>query len=182
MGTDKSPFAQHLGAKFDALPDPLQRFHSVMTQQRFSGRVSVEHGAGVFTRAAILSAGFPSASRDIPFQIVVTKRPGGEEWVRHFGRKRTRSFLSVRARDHALMERFGPVTCHLSLDVHAQTLHVNVVKTMFLGLPLPRILSPQSASTEAQDGENRLGFDIKAYWPNNRLIIRYSGYLDVGRS
>ena len=179
MVSETHPFASQLGAAFERLPAPLRDFHMTTRSRIFSGRASIEHGQGTFTKTVIALAGFPPAAQDVPLTIEISKNERKEKWVRSFGRHKTRSAITVDGVTGKITEVFGPFSCTLKLEVKNATLHIATPSAKFLGLPLPSALSPQSRSVEFSDGPNRLCFDIKAFWPNNVVIIRYAGFLLV---
>ncbi|MGZ2258469.1 DUF4166 domain-containing protein [Roseobacter sp. A03A-229] len=141
--------------------------------------MDIVHGDGAFNRWAIALAGFPPPGVNVPLRITVSRHPDGEEWLRSFDGHQTRSVIRFHPETQQLSEAFGPVTCLLSLTAQSGSLVVGTPATKLFGVRLPYLLSPQSRSSEYSDRAGRLCFDISAFWPNNHLIIRYSGHLEV---
>jgi hypothetical protein len=174
----KSPFHMALGADFGRLPAALRQFHSSDGPHQFLGRVSVEHGRGILPAIATKLGGFPPPCADTSMSITVTPHPKGERWLRMFGRHKTTSNLRYDKNTATVIERFGMIRCALVLALENGTLNVQVQQASLLGIVLPSIFSPRSVSREWQDDQGRFCFDIAAFLGRDRLLIRYSGWLE----
>ena len=174
----QSPFQRALGPDFAKLPAALQCFHSSDPPYRFHGRARVEHGRGILPAIAIKSGGFPPQTTDTAITITVTPSSVSETWERMFGTHKTTSELRYDTAESAIIERFGTLTCTLVPALNDGVLNVAVVRASVLGIPLPRFISPRSESREWQDEQGRFCFDIAAYLGRDRLLVRYSGWLE----
>lgn len=167
-----------LGAAWDSLPDQIRDLHTVETSRRFSGRARVERGAGAIARLIGALYGFPAAGSDIPVEVLLERRGGGELWQRTFSGRRFRSVQAEgRGRSAFLIdERFGPVSVELALIVQGGRLHYVVRRWSFLGIPMPMFMAPSGETFEhVEDG--RFNFHVEIAHPWFGLIVRYRGWL-----
>jgi hypothetical protein len=111
----------------------------------------------------------------VPVEVV--KRPvrAGEVWERRFGDGRFRSHLEMRR--GRLVERFGPFTFDMALEVRDGALMWPVVAGRCLGLPLPGWCLPRVVARETETG-GRFRFHVEMYAPfGGGLIVAYRGWL-----
>ena len=107
--------------------------------------------------------------------MLKTPTDQGEVWDRRFGPGLFRSHLRLTAL--GMTERFGLMTFLLRLHITGGSLHYPVVAGRCLGLPIPRILLPQSVAQEYET-DGRFHFDVALYAPlRGGLIVRYAGHL-----
>lgn len=176
------PFKTALGGAFNDLAPILQRFHGDDGTRHFAGRVRVEHGRGILPALAIRLGKFPPPSGDIDITILVTPTATGERWDRYFGPHHTGSDLRYDPVTKQVFERFGALSCALSLRPDTGGLQVSIGSAHLLGVPLPQVLTPHSISKEWQDDQGRMCFDVAAYLGADRLLIRYNGWLEATAS
>ena len=156
-----------------ALPPPLAALHSGRAG-RYAGQITVTRGSGALAALACALGRFPPACTAARFVLEVTPDGADTLWARHVGAHVTRSRLRFDPRRGGPVERFGAITCALSLR-HDGALEVGVTRAWLLGLPLPRGLTPLSTSREWAEGA-RIRFDIRAALPGGRPLIRYHGW------
>lgn len=153
-------FAALLGADFARLSPEVRASHNHAGPRRWAGRAEVERGRGWLARAIAFAFRFPAASREVPVEVV--KRPvrAGEVWERRFGDGRFRSHLEMRR--GRLVERFGPFTFDMALEVRDGALMWPVVAGRCLGLPLPGWCLPRVVARETETG-GRFRFHVEMY-------------------
>ena len=169
------PFKQVLGDVFDTLPNAVKDTHTAVTARHFAGTASVTRGTGLQARIAALLFGFPPTTPAIDVQVSKTPQGAGERWVRRFGRSTFRSDLTPTAR--GMTERFGALTFDLDLHVRDGRLHFPVRSGRFLGIPIPRVLLPQSIASEREEG-GRFHFDVELRAPTGGMLVHYRGWLE----
>jgi hypothetical protein len=169
-----SPFALALGADFEALPQVVRRFHDG-TARQWRGVATITHGQGVLARLGIRLGGFPKPGREIPFTISVSPEGATERWTRNFDGHILRSTLRYDPIHDQVQERFGPITCAMSLHRRGDTLQVRVAGMWVFGVPIPMRLVPRSDAVEGQTANNAFAFDIGASLPGGAPLIRYRG-------
>jgi hypothetical protein len=160
-----------------AVPATVARFHAAGSG-RYRGRADITSG-NLLARLIVRIAGFPAPGRDVDFEISTTPQGEGHIWTRRFGTRITRSYLRYDSRHACAVEQFGPVAIRMGVQMQGEVLAVEVLGASFLGLPLPRLLTPKSASSEFQTPDGGFGFDISASLPLIGLLIRYQGSFDV---
>ena len=168
-------FQRALGPDFTDLPQAIRETHDHAGPRRWSGTARITRGQGLLSRLIALVFRFPAAGDAVPVTVLKTPTDQGEVWDRRFGPGLFRSHLRLTAR--GMTERFGPMTFRLRLHITGGALHYPVVAGRCLGLPIPRILLPQSVAQEYET-DGRFHFDVALYAPlRGGLIVRYAGYL-----
>lgn len=172
-------FGAVLGDVYTNLPAPLQDLHRVLHRRRWQGVASIQRGTGFLSRCAGWLAGFPSASDSVPVEVEMTRTGNGETWVRQFGSKRFRSFLSASKRDDKtfLQERFGWMAFLIDLSRDQDGLQFPVISGRVLGIPLPGFMRPKSETREYVDAQECACFDVRISMPMTGLIAHYRGQL-----
>ncbi|MFT6458209.1 DUF4166 domain-containing protein [Pseudophaeobacter arcticus] len=159
------------------VPAVVARLHAAGSG-RYRGRADIETG-NALARLIVWIAGFPAPGRGVDFEIATTPQGEGHIWARRFGASKTRSYLTYDSTRGCAVEHFGPIAIRMGLRMRAEVLTVAVLGASFLGLPLPRLLTPQSAACEFETPDGGFGFDISASLPLVGLLIRYQGSFDV---
>ena len=179
--TQETPFLfeEVLGANFDTLPAEIQDLHAITFARRWTGRARIERGTSLLSRMAGAIAGFPPAGEDVPVTVEMTRRGNTETWIRTFGTRRFRSFLSPDgAPGSGLMgERFGLMRFRIGLEASEGRLGYPVLSGRLLGIPLPGFLLPRSTTWETVDAEGRACFDVRLDLPLGGHVATYSGWL-----
>jgi hypothetical protein len=171
-------FPALLETAYDLLPPQVQVFHNQTGDFQWVGTAQVKRGAGIISRAIAAIFRFPSEGENIDVSVNVNATSQGEKWVRNFaGRKFTSHLSRGTGRDDFLMlERFGPITVALAMEVRNERLYFIPRKWRIIGLPLPKFLLPKGDSFET-DVEGRFQFDVKLALPFIGLIAAYRGWL-----
>ncbi|MEP4037255.1 DUF4166 domain-containing protein [Pseudophaeobacter sp.] len=170
-------FARIVAEKGLRVPSVVARFHAADTG-RYRGSAKVE-GGNLVARLIARFAGFPPPGLTVDFEI--TTRPEGEGhlWSRRFGRSTTSSYLRYDNGRHRAVESFGPIRIEMGLRMQGEGLAVDVLRTCFMGIPLPVWLTPRSVSSEFETSQGDFGFDISASLPGVGLLVRYQGSFEV---
>ena len=166
-----------LGARFDVLPEAVQRLHDVTMPCVWTGQCQVARGAGLVARLAGWIGGLPPATEGMRegFRFEVRPEGDGEIWTRGFGGMapfKTRQW----AAGALLCERAGPMTMVFALLANGAGLRLELERCFVLGVPLPRVLHPRLEAVETEvDGAFQ--FDVSARFPTGGLLVRYRGKL-----
>lgn len=173
-------FQTVLGEDFNCLQPPLRDLHTVVTARRWQGRAQVKRSRGSLSRLAGWFAGFPSSAEDIAVEVEMRKTAKGETWIRTFGKKRFRSYLSSQNQKgvEKLYERFGPMRFEISLKLENGELNFPVKSGRVFGLPLPRFMLPMSNAKEYLDQKGRACFFVEISLPITGHVATYSGWLE----
>lgn len=172
-------FETVLGAAHAALPPAIRELHAITYARRWTGRARIERGTSLFSRIAGAFAGFPPAGEDVPVTVEMTRRGTTETWVRSFGARRFRSFLSPAGAPGSgrIQERFGLMRFRIGLQVREGRLEYPVLSGSFLGIPWPAFLLPRSTTAEFVDDEGRACFSVRIDLPLGGHVVSYSGWL-----
>jgi hypothetical protein len=168
-----------LPADFAALPAAWRRLAEIHDVDHFDGEASVERGSGLAARLVATLFGFPAATPSIAVSVRKEKTAAGEDWTRRFGKKSFVSHLSRRDGDEpgVLHERFGPFSFRLRLRADNGRVEWPVEGWRLLGVPMPRLLMPKSATSESVGADGRFRFDVGISVPLVGPVIRYRGWL-----
>lgn len=177
-GTDQPLYQRILASAWEKLPDPIRDLHQVETKRTFTGRASVDRGRGLIARLTGALYRFPDAGTEIPVDVLLERRDGGELWQRTFAGRTFRSFQREgHGRNaHLIDERFGPVSVGVALVTDGGHLEYRVRRWTFLGIPMPMFMAPGGRTFEhVEDGRFRFHVEIAHPWFG--LIVRYRGWL-----
>lgn len=144
-----------LGPKFGRLPPVVRRMHDVTGEVHAVGTGSVERGRNPLSRLLAMLLRMPRPGTWVPVSIVFRQGRGGEWLIRDYdGRVLvTRQDAGAGADAGMLLERFGPVSLVISLDLEDDALAFTLKSARLVGLPLPRTLWPRITAYEsAVDG------------------------------
>lgn len=172
-------FKDVLDLDFEHLPPPLRDLHTVVATRRWRGRAKVIRGCGLLSRIAGWVAGFPKPADDIPVEVEMQRTRKGETWIRTFGQKQFRSYLSVgdKRGEKRLFERFGPMRFEIALQLENEELRFPVKSGRILGLPIPRFMLPVSNTREYVDQNGRACFSVEISLPIAGHVATYAGWL-----
>lgn len=173
-------FQAVLGEDFNRLPPPIRDLHTVLAARRWQGRAHVKRSRRFLSRLAGWVAGFPNSAEDIPVEVEMRNTTRGETWIRTFGEKRFRSYLSSQSQHGVdrLFERFGPMRFEISLKLENGELKFPVKSGRMFGLPLPRFMLPISTAKEHLDQNGRACFFVEISLPITGHVATYSGWLE----
>jgi hypothetical protein len=171
-------FRRVLGDAWEMLPAPLRAMHDVTGQLRSEGMGAVERGTGLLARLLCGLVGFPRSGRDLPVEVVMRMRRGGEIWRRRFA---GRSFASAhgegKGREEGLIvERFGPLAFGFALVIEDERLRLVLRRWRLLGVPLPLALAPAADAFEFA-ARGRFHFNVAISHRLTGPIIAYRGWL-----
>lgn len=175
-------FEGALQEDYKKMPSAIRDLHDVLDVRAFVGTSRVERGRGLLSRLIGWSMGFPPAAEEVDVQVDMQRTPTGEHWTRRFGRAAFRSHLSVKAGQAKgqIWERFGPLSCRISLQVDERALHFPVDAVRLFGVvPLPGFLLPTSQTREFVDDTGAPCFDVRLDHPLAGFIVRYQGRLQA---
>jgi hypothetical protein len=181
--TAPSPFQRILGERFDALPSPVRRLHSLEAAALASGLSEITAPANPLAWLIGWIAGLPRQGRDIPVTVeFLPDGQGREHWKRRFASRRYASVMVAGegGDEGMLIERFGPFRLLFRLEPQADGLAWSLERWRLLGLPLPRWTTPSIECLESGDGE-RFVFDIDVTFPAAGHVAHYRGWLAANR-
>ncbi|MEM6594201.1 MAG: DUF4166 domain-containing protein [Pseudomonadota bacterium] len=171
-----------LGARFDALPAPVLKFHAMEKKHRYAGTARIERGRHSLARLTCAVIGFPKAGDNVPVTVTIAPSQLGELWTRNFDGKRFSSFQAEgRGRDEGLIiESFGAIRVALELRLEDGRLYLHPRRWSLLGLPLPSAMLPGGTTFETEQN-GRFQFHVEITAPIMGLIVSYKGLLDPVR-
>ncbi len=168
-------FGRLLGAKFDALPEPIRSMHAVSSLSASEGRCTVIRGRNPIARLIAALLRLPLDCPETRIQVYMHRHGAGEAWERRIA---TRSFVSrFRGLDGPhVVETIGPVAFHFELLADASGLSMVLRGVRVFGIAWPERLWPRiSARETVVDGKFR--FDVTAALPSIGLVVAYHGTL-----
>ena len=138
-------FQKLLGARFDILPEPVRRFHTLERELFTSGRADVTAPPRVLGASLLsLVAGLPAPGRDVETHVRFTPLSRGREyWRRNFAGRRYQSVMEA-ARDGRLIEHFGPFDLYFDLAASPEGLRWSLSDWRLLKIPCRAGRSPGS--------------------------------------
>lgn len=168
-------------AQFAELPGSVAQFHTITAPLIWSGEAQITGGTNLFAKLSSHVFGFPKPGDQVPVTVTIDREfspsaPPKERWTRNFAGTEMASVLDV-VRDGVISETFGPFTFDLRQTPSPEGLRMEVAGWRMFGLPLPKILSPQTQASERQDNEGRFTFDVRLTAPLIGLLVQYRGWL-----
>jgi len=175
MSTDRDRylFGQILGAKFDALPEPIRSMHAVPFPKVSEGCCTVHRGRNRIARLIATLLRLPLERPEAPIQVHMHRHRGYEVWERKIA---NRSFASrLRGLDgRQVVEKIGPVAFRFDLVADAGKLSMVLRGTSIFGIALPKGLWPQIKAAETVVDES-FHFDVSVALPLVGLVVAYQG-------
>ena len=181
--TTESPeptlYEQILGHAYHRLPTPVRRVHDVHDQEDYYGEASVAIGRSWFSQVCVRVMRLPRDAERISLRVRIERNHRGEKWTRRFG---THEFSSYMASPHdrtagVIVERFGMLSFRLALNASEAGLSMPIERAYFLGILLPKWLTPISCTHETVDAAGRFYFDVDIVLPLIGRVVRYRGWL-----
>ena len=177
-------FPTVLGAnKYEQLPSILRNFHDADGAPVWVGEANVDASKNYLLAVIASFLGFPKAGKKVPVCVSVERQVDQdngdlilETWTRNFDGRRFSSELGCQ-RDGGFVEKFGPLTFNIGLDVKENCLVMPVIGWKFAFIPLPKFLAPRSQASESIDVHGRFQFDVKLTLPLLGLFAHYRGWL-----
>ena len=183
-----SIYEQTLGPSFTTLAPVLKRLHGPGIR-RLSGDLSLRAGPHPLARPLLWLTGLPRTQAAATCELCLVPHKQGEYWRRYFGRwkfiTRQRAALSNmanagaqgRATSGEILERFGPFTVHLRLQVKGQSLWVRSCSTSLFGIAVPSALAIKVVACETPIDADSFYCDIQIRLPWLGRLLRYRGAL-----
>ena len=169
-------FQSALKDEYAHLPKPLQDAHLVTSYKTLAGTVDVQRGKNPLANLIALLFGFPKTQKDAPIKVSMDLQGEKEIWTRTIGKSAFKSVLSEGQNRNEIFERFGPVKFKIKLLHRDGRLHYGLDIARFLGIPLPKFLTPNSETYEwSRDGKFKFHVDISL--PLLGRLIQYKGTL-----
>ncbi len=160
------------------LPRIIAEFHQGTHGPIWQGRARITRSGHPLARAAGWFIGLPKASSDAAVRVSVERDVDGTEtWTRFFNGRPFRSVMNC-GPDNSFWERFGPLNFKLPLRVENAMLHYPITQARFLGVPIPRFLTPKTTAFETVDAAGRFVFDVKIALPFGIELVHYRGWLE----
>lgn len=176
-------FADVLGERWKSLPESLRRTHTVVDKKTLNGYAKITRGTSWTTQLIAKIFTFPSAAEKIAVEVIKTRVSETEIWVRNFDGQRFKSTLRPvaskrhQSTDKLLQEQFGLLKFLLKLELRASGLYFPVVSGSCLGIPIPKVLLPESHAHEFEK-DDTMHFCVELLAPFKLgLIVRYEGWL-----
>ncbi len=173
-----SAFQHILSTGFQQLPDSLRALHRPGSRSKWVGEAKIIATSSLLGRMIARTFGFPTQSGSTPVSVEIVSEDGSERWLRNFGGKTFHSILTPgKGRQAYLMkERFGPVTANLAIVWKDEKLWFIPRSWSFLGLTMPRFLTPGGDSFEYEE-DGKFHFDVTIEVPLAGHIVTYRGWL-----
>jgi hypothetical protein len=173
--SSSSLYRRVLGARFDDLPEVLQRFHGSTTGGEARGTFLVERGKGWLNNAVASLFGMPGAGKDLPIRLEVVVEGERERWFRHFP---SRSLSSIQWADGGLLiESFGLGRFAYELVIDGRRLRHEVRRAWFAGIPIPLSMAP-SADGWLDAGDEGWFVVVHIIFPILGEIVHYEGWVE----
>ncbi|MEJ0062366.1 MAG: DUF4166 domain-containing protein [Alphaproteobacteria bacterium] len=168
---------QIVGSDFDLMPEAVRKMHSIEKDQDVYGTSRVMGGTNPIAWLVRIVAALPAPAHRAPIHIRFAKSPDSEEWNRLFGKSRFHTIMKKEGPHLAEHLVAFPVTFIYTVKADRKGFSLHLVKTRFLGIPLPRLLWPE-LHARAGEWRGRYRFStVVGFWFCGR-VINYFGYLD----
>ncbi len=170
-----SMYRRILGPRFDALPSVLRRFHDASGGGRARGTFRIDRARGRLRNALASLLGLPRPGSQVLVVLRVLVEGERERWIRDFDGHRV---VTVQwARGDLLMESIGWHSFSTELEIDGSRLRYAFRRAWFVGIPLPRILSP-SVESYVDAGENGWRVVVRIFAPFLGELVRYEGWIE----
>jgi hypothetical protein len=170
-----SMYRRILGARCDALPAVLRRFHDARGDSRARGTLRVESVDGWLRNTLASLLGLPRAGSEVPVQLHVIIEGQRERWIRDFAGHRV---VTVQwAQGALLMESIGWNSFSIAPVIDGSRLRYVFFRAWFAGIPLPRWLRP-SVERYVDAGETDWRFVVQIFAPFLGELVRYEGWIE----
>lgn len=173
MNKEKSILILHMGKDFDSLSPLLQTVH--VGKIKLEGISAVRQGNKI---ARIICAlfNFPEENSHSELSVECVHTRGAMIWKRNFDGLIMESHFKNQG--EYLVEYLGPLTMSFKAVEQQGELHYQFVKTRFLGIPMPKFLSPQVIAFE-KEVDNQYQFCVEVKMFSVGLVIAYAGTLQL---
>ena len=175
-------YVRVLGEGWTRIAEPVRRAHDAGSIVRARGRLRVEHGDGTLARVLARLLRLPAPSAGAETRLVVTRRGGGEHWLRTFDGRRLETRQCARG-ESELSERFGPLELRFRLEASdGGLLYVQREAAFLLGpvrVRIPRRWAPRVEAREDGAGPQRIRIAVRVTLPGAGLLLAYGGVLEL---
>lgn len=165
-----------MGDAFYKLSPAVRRMHDDPWISRACGRAKVTGSRNPIARMICRLMGFPPPSSDLPVRVTFERLGDEEKWTRQFGRYRFQSRLHREGR--RLVESFGPLAFHFSIQVEDGSLAMIPQGWTAFGLRMPKAMGPGGIAREHGEG-GLFTFDVPIRLPLLGEVLRYEGWLQA---
>jgi hypothetical protein len=171
----RSLYRRILGARFDALPEVLRRFHDAPGGGRARGMLQVKRAGGPLRDGLASLLRLPKTGTDVPVRLEVEIEGDRERWVRDF---HGRPLETVQwARGDLLMESYGLTSFSSALVLEGSCLRYELRRVWVMGIPIPRRVAPLiDGRVDAGDSGWRLSVRVQA--PFLGELVLYEGWVE----
>lgn len=178
---DETPapiFKRVLGDAYDALPVSVKALHGGESRAVWRGEADMRFDTNILARLIRIAMNVKAKRGHVPVSVTIDASGGVETWERNFGGKGFKSRLSpgTGRNTYLMMERFGPLSVALSLELKHGELHFVPRRWFVFGCPMPNILLPRGTSFEFEK-DGIFHFDVEIRVPVAGLIAAYKGSL-----
>lgn len=178
---DEAPapiFKRVLGDAFETLPPQLKVLHGGEKHTVWRGEAETRYDKNILVRLIRKVTGIKAGLGTVPVTVTIDADSEAETWERSFDGKGFKSRLSpgTGCNKHLMMEKFGPLSVALSLEVKNHELHFVPRRWFILGCPMPNALLPRGTSFECEKN-GMFYFDVEIRVPMAGLIAAYKGVL-----
>ena len=174
---EQAPLFQRVLESFDLMPSAVRDAHAPDPARELEGRVDIEGGETFGARIIARLFGFPETGRDLPASVTIERDGNDEVWNRRFGPAEFESRVSTTWGLNRIVERFGLLEFELDAIANAAGFRLGVRSAAFMGLPLPRLISPSTVAGASLDEHGRYRFDVLVTLPLFGRLVRYEGWL-----
>jgi hypothetical protein len=163
-----------LGEKFLELSPLVQKMHCYKGSKTLEGKVNIERGTTLIAKFLNALMQLPKTQEDALLRLELTDKAKEEKWKRTFG---TDVFSSIQSQDtQQMVERMGLLKMYFDVYVQDASLCTRLVKTTFLGLTVPQVLTVNIFS-EVKEEVGKLLFTVRVNSFSSALVINYEGVI-----
>lgn len=164
---------QQMQGGFKRLSPLLQQVHS--DNQRIEGIAVVRRGNRL-ARLICTIFGFPAESSHCHLSVDCDHTADSMLWRRDFDGLKMQSHFKIKG--EYLVECLGPLQMYLKPQEEAGQLNYHFESTHFLGIPMPRWLSPSIQAWE-KELDGKYVFNVKVKMPLVGDVIAYHGEMKL---
>jgi predicted DCC family thiol-disulfide oxidoreductase YuxK len=165
-----------LGQGFDALPEPVRRFHTLAREQFTGGRSTITAPNTIGANLLAFVAGLPAPGENVDTFVRFSPLAHNREfWRRDFAGRRYESVMEA-SPDGWLIEHFGLFDLYFRLIANTHGLLWSLQEWRLFKIPLPKFATPTIECFESADAD-AFAFDIDVVFPIIGQVVHYSGVL-----
>ncbi len=169
----ESVLIEHMGSQFYELAPLLQKSHIGHIELR--GTAQVERG-NLLAKMLCNIMRFPKVSASVPLTVDCQHTKEKMLWRRNFDGL---IMASTFCKHHEyLVEYLGPLAMSFKAEAKDRELHYEFYKTRFLGIPMPKLFSPQVIAYE-REANGLYQFYVSVSMCGLGKVISYQGKLEL---